>query len=81
MTDSPDLWEVRELPDELALELWAGNDPALVLTRVRTGSAWSLPTSRRWLTWRSPSGWSCPPVRTTATGGSGLSTPDRKRRE
>jgi len=49
MTDSPDLWEVRELPGELSLELRAGNDPALVLTRVRTGSAWSLPTSRRWL--------------------------------
>jgi hypothetical protein len=49
--DSPDLWEVRELPGELALELRAGNDPALVLTRARTGSACSLPTSRRWLTW------------------------------
>ena len=57
MTDSPDLWEVRELPGELALELGAGNDPALVLTRVRTGSAWSLPKSSHWLTWRGPSGW------------------------
>jgi hypothetical protein len=39
MIDSPDLWEVRELAGELALELRAGNDPALVLTSARTGSA------------------------------------------
>ena len=77
-TDNPDLWEVRELPGELALELRAGNDPALVLTSARTESAWSLPKSSHWLTWRGPSGWPCPPVRTTATGGSGLSTLDRK---
>ena len=32
MSDGPDLWEVRELPGELALELQAGDDPALVLT-------------------------------------------------
>ena len=80
-TDNPDLWEVRELPGELALELGAGGDPALVLTRVRTESARSLPTSKHWLTWRWPSGWSCLPVRTTANGGSELSTPDRKRGE
>ena len=33
MSDNPDLWEVRELPDGLALELRAGDVPALVLTQ------------------------------------------------
>ena len=32
MSDGPDLWEVRELPGEVALELQVGDDPALVLT-------------------------------------------------
>jgi hypothetical protein len=31
MTDNPDLWEVRELPGGLALEMPAGDDPALLL--------------------------------------------------
>lgn len=33
MTDNPDLWEVRTLPDGLTLELWAGAAPALVLAQ------------------------------------------------
>jgi len=33
MSNSPDLWERRELPGKLALELRAGDDPALVLVR------------------------------------------------
>ena len=32
MTDNPNLWEVRRLPDGLALELWGGANPAVVLT-------------------------------------------------
>ena len=34
MPDNPELWEVRKLPDGLALELWGGGNPALVLTQV-----------------------------------------------
>lgn len=37
MTDNPDLWEVRRLPDGLALELWGGGNPALVLTQGEQG--------------------------------------------
>lgn len=33
MSDNPELWEVRELPDGLALDLRAGDVPALVLTQ------------------------------------------------
>jgi hypothetical protein len=33
MSDNPDLWEVRRLPDGLALELWGGGNPALVLVQ------------------------------------------------
>ena len=33
MTDNPDLWEVRRLPDGLALELWGGGNPAIVLVQ------------------------------------------------
>ena len=33
MSDNGDLWEVRERVDGLALELWGGEVPALVLTR------------------------------------------------
>jgi hypothetical protein len=43
MTNQSDLWEVRELPGCLALELQAGDNPALVLARgknwVRVGLA------------------------------------------
>ena len=43
MTDNPDLWEVRRLPAGLALELWGGANPALVLVqgeRAASGLAW-----------------------------------------
>jgi hypothetical protein len=33
VSDNPDLWEVRELPGGLSLELQAGDDPALVLAQ------------------------------------------------
>ena len=33
MIDNPDLWEVRRLPDGLALELWGGGNPAVVLVQ------------------------------------------------
>ena len=33
MSDIPDLWEVRTLPDGLTLELWGGGNPALVLAQ------------------------------------------------
>ena len=33
MSNKPDLWEVRDLPDGLALELWGGANPALVLAQ------------------------------------------------
>ena len=33
MTENPDLWEVRRLPDGLALELWGGGNPAVVLVQ------------------------------------------------
>ena len=33
MSDSPDLWEVRETPSKLTLELQAGDDPALILAQ------------------------------------------------
>ena len=33
MSDIPDLWEVRTLPDGLTLELRAGASPALVLAQ------------------------------------------------
>ena len=33
MSEQTDLWEARELPGGLALELRAGDDPALVLVQ------------------------------------------------
>jgi hypothetical protein len=33
MTDTPDLWEVRKLPDRITLELHAGAVPALILVQ------------------------------------------------
>ena len=33
MTDNPDMWEVRRLPNGLALELGRGGKPALVLVQ------------------------------------------------
>jgi hypothetical protein len=33
MTNNPDLWEVRELPGDLALEMRGGDKPALVLVQ------------------------------------------------
>lgn len=36
MTDNRDLWEMRDLPDGLALELLADDTPALVLVQGET---------------------------------------------
>jgi hypothetical protein len=33
MTNNSNLWEVRELPDGLSLELWSGANPVLALTQ------------------------------------------------
>jgi hypothetical protein len=33
MTDNPNLWEVRRLPDGLTLELWRRGKPGLVLVQ------------------------------------------------
>lgn len=33
MSDTPDLWEVRDLTDDLTLELRAGDSPSLVLVQ------------------------------------------------
>jgi hypothetical protein len=43
MTDNPNLWEVRKLPDGLTLELWAWGNPALVLAQGERWVAVDLP--------------------------------------
>lgn len=43
MAETPDLWEVRTLPDGLALELWAGGNPVLLLAQGENGVRVDLP--------------------------------------
>jgi hypothetical protein len=43
VTNNPDLWEVRDLPHVLALELWGGDNPALVLTEGESRVRVELP--------------------------------------
>ena len=46
MNNNPSLWEVRTLSDGLALELWAGANPALVLAQGERRVRVELPHAR-----------------------------------